>query len=331
MQAPSVRAAKAINLPMLALGLREVLRLLRAGSYAHVLQSRTRLEWVKQTGGIQNVYGALCGLFGTPGTAEVVFPDMTRAQDEVRRLTAERIDVFFDKCLLGPAAAGAYLQAMEELRIHSLRAIRETVADQMAINRDVARAWGVSIEYLADVHLISTVLVKIGGAVLPGPAGMIDFGYDIAVETLPDLLSSGRGTAVAFVTETAKETGEEGASWAGERIVDAINKRSTEADLEQAYRRLREAESKLNTTIDKIVERRQALASGATSHKIMQSLRQLEPRVERYAKHLDSAQKGLAKAGGVRAAAKAVSFVFLAMDVMQAFEKHTETVAAARQ
>jgi hypothetical protein len=320
-----------VKLPTLALGLREVVRLLRAASYAQVLQSKTRLEWVKETGGIQNVYGALCGLFGTPGTAEVVFPDMTRAEDEVRRRTADRIDVFFDKCLLGPAAAGAYLKAMDEIRIYSLTAVRETVSDQMAINRGIAQAWGVSIEYLADVHLISTLLVKTGGAVLPGPANMIDLGYDIAVSTLPDLFNPGQAKAVAFVTETAKEAGEEVAGWSGERIVDAINKRSTETDLQQAYRRLRNAENKLNSTIDKIVERRQMLTAGVNEHKAVQALRQLEPRVARYAQHLDSAQKGLGKAGAVRVAAKAVSFIFLAKDVMEAFEKHAQTVAAARQ
>src|SRR5687768_14610201 len=122
----------AVILPTLALDLGVVVRLLRAASYAQVLQSRTKVEWVKETGAIQNVYGALCGLFGTPGTSEVVFPDMTRVEDEVRQFTARRIDIFFDKCLLGPGPAGDYLKAMDDIRTYSLRAMRETISDQIA-------------------------------------------------------------------------------------------------------------------------------------------------------------------------------------------------------
>jgi len=324
-----------MHLLTLALHLRQVVTLLRAGSYAQILQNKTKLEWVKESGGIQNVYGALFGLFGTPGTAEVVFPDMTRAEDEVNRLTVDRINVFFDKCVLGPAAAATYLKAMDELRIYSLTALRGTIADSMAINRDIARAWGVSIEYLADVRLISTLLVKTGGAFLPGPASLIDSGYDIAVDTLPDLFDPGRGNAVAFVTEVAKKTAQEGgeevAGLAGERIVDAINGRSTGTALELAYRRLQEAEGKLNSTIDKIIERRTALSTGLGSHRTRQGLSVLEPRVERYAKQVDTAGKGVLKAGAARAAAKGVGFVFLARDLLEAIKEHGKTVATARQ
>lgn len=323
-------APQTVRLPTLALDVNQVVRLLRASSYAQLMQSRTRVDWVPEPGAIQNVYGALFGLFGTPGTSEVVLPDMTRLEDEVRRMTARRIDVFFDKCALGPGPAGDYLRSMDEIRAYSLAAIRETVNDQLKLNRDIARAWGVSIEYLADVHLLSTLFVKVGGAVLP-ISPWVGIGCDFAMSTIPDLISPGKGKAIALAKEAVKTGAQEAAGLAGEKVVDAINRRSTENELQLAYRRLQDAEQKLGATIDRIVKRRQEVAGGFRPHRAEQALRQLEPRVDRYATQVDSAQKGLVRAGAVRTAAKGVSFIFLARDIMEAIEKHSQTVAAARE
>jgi hypothetical protein len=322
--------------PTLTLRPHDVVRLLKAASWAQVFQSRLRVDWVPQEGALQNVYGALHGLFGTPGTPEVVLPDMGRVDDEVRRLAARRIDVFFDKCELGPGPAGEYLAAMDGIRTAAMAAAQETFRDTAAIGRDVARRWGVSVAVLAGTQLASTVVVKTAGLVF-SPAGgwAVDAGFDIAVATLPELASGGKGKAVAFVDEVREkaedEAKEEGGGRFGEKVVDAINRRSTEAELRQAYQRMAKAEGKLRDTLRKIADRRQQLAAATkpAAHRARQSLATLERRVAPYTAGATAARAGLARAGAARAAAKGVSFVFFAGDLIEAFEQHVGTMRSA--
>ncbi len=318
------------QLPAMCFDLNTTVRLLRAASWAQVMSSKTRVEWVEDDGAIRYVYGAFLGLFGTPGTAELVIPDARSIESEVQRLTSHRTNVFLTKATQGPLAAANYLSAMNEIRVSSLDDMRSMRRDVDQINRDIARAWGTGVEFLSNTKLVATLTVKALGQI-PGPGWLVDMGYDIAIQSIDDLSKANRAKGVVIFNNTVAEGIEEAAGRGSEKVVDLVNRGSTQKELSQAMARMRTAEDKLSSAGTRIMQRRRDIAHGYRVHQSRQSIKALERSLPKRAANLDKAQKSVLKSGTKFALAKAVSWVFLANEVMDAIETNQREVDAARR
>ena len=116
-----------------------------------------------------------------------------------------------------------------------MKAVQEPYDLANEINRDIARAWGRSIEFVANVNLASTVVVKGWGAI-PGPGWLLALGYDVVTGTIEDLSQANQANGVVVVATTngivegGKEVAEETAEW----VVDKLNNKPTGKELQHA-------------------------------------------------------------------------------------------------
>src|SRR5690349_24821541 len=100
----------------LVLDLDEIIPFVRSVAYAVVSEKTTTLEWRKDTNILGFIYEKVFrGLFGEPGTAEVV----TAHEATIRRaMTVETfhfMDVLMARAASGPAAVAGYLKDLDKL------------------------------------------------------------------------------------------------------------------------------------------------------------------------------------------------------------------------
>jgi hypothetical protein len=320
------------TLKPLCVNLDEAIPFLRSVSYAIVAQRTTRATWVEDDTPVKYLYAAFLGAFGTPGTVQIQSASEARIREEVEVETHHRIDVLMNKAEHGPLAVGKYLADMDEIRSHSLKAIDELHADALAINRDIAKAWGSSVEFVSSVKLGATLTVKALGQI-PGPGTAVSLVYDIAVGSIEELSQAGQAKGIVMVaTENALTEGaKEVAADVAKGIVDKVNGKPTGKELTHALTRMRQLEEKLARQTDRLGARLAQRHAGATGAAVRDSINSLSRQIPRNAANLDAAQKSVVKAGAKAGLARAVGWVFLARDVLDAVAKHNATVAGARQ
>jgi len=314
----------------LALDLDAIIPFLRAVSYAVIAQQTTRLEWRPDETPINYLYSAFFGLFGTPGTVDVVSAPEAEVRRRVRIETHRRIDVLMARAEVGPVAIAKYLAAQEELRTHSLKFLREQYADAQQINREIAREWGRGIEFLWNVKLGSQMLVKTVG-VFSGGGGLVSIAQDVIDGVIDDWTKADGASGVMMTasSKAATELGKEAASKTAEKIVDRINGQATGAELKHAIAHMQRLEEKLSHQLTRAGRHLQAQQLGIHSPRIDQSLSSLSRQAVRNTGKLDAAQKKVATAAGKAALAKLVSVVFAAKDLREAILRRNAEVAAA--
>jgi hypothetical protein len=328
----SVKSARQGRLKPLTIDVGATIAFLRSVSYAVVAQRTTQLVWHDDETPLRYLYSAFLGAFGKPGTVEMQTATESRMRQEVEVETHHRIDVLMHKVQAGPTAVAEYLASLHEIRAFCLEAIRDQYKSANEINRGIAAELGRSIERLANIELAATITVKVAGQV-PGPGWLVSLGYDVVDGAIEDLSKAPEANSVVMVIaqQSAKEGAKEIAGQSAEKLVDTLNRGATEKELTHALTRMRQLEDKLDRQTRVLAQRTSDYSRGMTGPGVQDSIRSLEKQVVRNSAKLDNAQKGVLKAGGKAAIAKAVSWVFLANDVMEAVKKRDATISAARQ
>lgn len=320
-----------LTIPALCFDLESVARLMKATSYAQAIADRTTTEWVPDEGAMGFLYGALGGLFGTPGNVEIQ-TNWAKVNAEAAKHTERRMQIFFKKCFLGPTAVTKYLADTEELRLYGQQRIREIYADTDRLNKEVTAAWGVGIERLANTKLAATLLVK-GLGQIPGPPMLVDIGFDIVVACVEPGTGDDKGQGVAVRGRDAAlgEALEYGTSKAGEKLVDAINRGSTQKEFTRSLSNLNRANERLHRQVDRLARRQAQIAHGMGGGAAQQSAKALTRHVKTGAKTVNKLSKRVVAAGAKAAAAKAVGWLWLGSEIITAVEERQKAVAAARQ
>jgi hypothetical protein len=205
-------------------------------------------------------------------------------------------------------------------------------ADANQINRDISRELGRTIEFLWDVKLTSKMVVKTVG-VASGAVGLVALAADVIGDPIEKWAEAGNADAIIMVATEQGKKGviEDSASKAAEKIVDKINGKATQAELEHAVKNMQRIESKLTEQITRIGHKTQMAKLGVHSPRIDQSVKDLTRLAERNAGKLDAAQKGVGKSAGKWVLARAVSIVFLVKDARELFAQRNAAVEAARR
>lgn len=321
-----------IQLTPLPVNLDTAIPFIRSVAYSIVAQKTTRAVWADDEGSIKYLYAAFCGIFGTPGTVQIQSAEDARMREMVEVETLHRISVLLTKAEHGPASVTKYLKDQAELREFCLRAVQEQYALATAINRDIGRAWGRSIEFLANIELGATLVVK-GAGLIPGPYMLVSLGYDVVLGTVDDMYHPEQANCVVVIAtaNAATEGGKDLAGRAAEWGVGKLNGQPTAKELQHAFNHMRTAEAKLARQTEALAMRRAGHAPGMNSKQVQDSIRSLSKQIPRNANHVDKTQKAFVKSAVKRGAAKAVGWMFFANDVFKAIEKRNTTVAAARQ
>ena len=308
----------------------KIIPFLRSVSYAVVAQRTTQLEWKADTGGIAALYTALQGVFGTPGTVVI----KTAADADIKRRveleTRHRIDVLLTRFEAGPAPTAKYLRDLDEIRRYALGALRQQYSEANAINQEIVREWGRAIAFLSEIECWSTVALK-GLELIPGPGWAVSLGYDVLHGAITELDEAGQANsiAVAVSSKLVEEGGKKVVEKAAEKAIDKLNGQATEAELKHAMTRMRQLEAKLTRQMERLALQSQRLRAGVGGHAAQQSIQSLSGQIAGNANKVNAAQKAVARSAGKAALAHAVSWVFLAGDIKQAFDRRSTLQAGA--
>jgi len=308
----------------------KIIPFLRAVSYAIVAQRTTQLEWKADTGGIATLYSALQGVFGTPGTVVIKSASEAEITRRVELETRHRIDVLLTRFDAGPAPTAKYLRDLDEIRTYALGALRQQYSEANGINQEIVREWGRSIAFLTEIECWSTVALK-GLELIPGPGWAVSLGYDVLHGAITDLDEAGQANSIAVAVSSKgfEESGKKLAEKAAEKTVDKLNGQATEAELKHAMTRMRQLEAKLTRQMERVALQSERLRAGVAGHSAEQSIQSLSRQIPRNVDKVNAAQKGLLKSAGKYAIANVVSWVFLAGDIKQAFDRRSKLLAGA--
>jgi hypothetical protein len=303
---------------------------LRSVSYAIVAQRTTQLEWKADEGGLATLYNAFQGVFGTPGSVVVRTASDAQMRREVELETRHRIDVLLTRFEAGPTATAKYLRDLEEIRTSALASLRQQYQEAITINREIAREWGQSISLLADIECWSTVSLK-ALEIIPGPGWAVSLGYDVLHGAITDLDEAGRANSIATVVSSRafEEGGKKIGEQAADALVNKLNGQATEAELKHALARLRQLEGKLTRQMERLALQSDRLRAGVGGQAAQQSVDSLGRQIPRNLEKVNAAQKTVVKSAGKVALAHAVSWIFLAGDIKQAFDRRNRLQAGA--
>jgi len=258
-------------------------------------------------------------------SSEVELGDQRKIEADARNRAEKLMDQLHEAMQLGPSAVQAFIEDQERKKTQARATLQKKIDEALQAGRNWEQAFGWTVKGLSVLKFGSTVTIKVA-ALFTGPAGMgIDFAYSGAQAGVGHVYKGKENeTLLGVVTEeTAENVGQEVAGWFSELVADGIMTREEANLFKGTMGNLKGNTDKLTQQIDelekRLVKALKAEQGKKAAHLAKQHARKLSRLRELRLKTARTLLGKGASASARKAAGKALSFVFLAAEIKDAW------------
>jgi hypothetical protein len=272
-------------------------------------------------------YAEAANLAATRGfaSAEVDLGDQRKIEADARNRAEKLMGMLHEAMQQGPGAVQAFIEDQERKKVQARAALQKKIDEALKAGRNWEKAFGWTVKGLSVIKFGSTVTVKVA-ALFTGPAGMgIDFAYSGAQAGI-DYAYKGKEneTLLGVVAEeTAENIGQEVAGWFNELVADGIMTREEANLFKGTMGNLKGNTEKLTAQIEELEKRLMKALQAEQGKKAAYLAKQHAKKLSRLKElRLKTARALLGKGATAttkKAAGKALSFVFLAAEIKEAW------------
>jgi hypothetical protein len=272
-------------------------------------------------------YAEAANLAATRGFAssEIDLGDQRKIEADARNRADKLMDQLHEAMALGPSSVQAFVADQERKKVQARAALQKKLDEALQAGRNWEKAFGWTVKGLSVIKFGSTVTIKVA-ALFTGPAGMgIDFAYSGAQAGIDHVYKGKENeTLLGVVTEeTAENIGQEVAGWFNELVADGIMTRDEANLFKGTMANLKGNTEKLSKQIEELEERLMKALKAEQGKKAAHLAKQHARKLSRLKElRLKTARTLLGKGASAttkKAAGKALSFVFLAAEIKDAW------------